>query len=113
MTRVTPCVNDGLSAVARAVQPPTRLAESLMWERRPRSCAAMFAAVVAFTPAAARAQAVLGLGEDATTPPHGVVRADVSNTWLRYRDLRIGIGGEEVSLPSLVRPTLGTVELGL
>src|SRR5919199_5895718 len=84
-----------------------------MWQHRPRSSAVVLAAVVALAPTAALAQAVLGFGEDATTPPHGVVRADASNTWMRYRDRRFGIGGEEVSLPTLVRPTVGTIELGL
>jgi hypothetical protein len=84
-----------------------------MWQRRPRSCAVALAVAISVSPAAALGQAVLGFGEDATSPPRGVIRAEISNTWLRYRDRRFGIGGEEVSLPSLVRPTVANIEVGV
>ncbi|HEU4642404.1 MAG TPA: hypothetical protein VFS44_08115, partial [Gemmatimonadaceae bacterium] len=40
--------------------------------------------LVLLVPAAVRAQAVTGFGDDATTPPGGRVRLTIDNEWTRY-----------------------------
>ena len=61
----------------------------------------------------ADAQAVRGLGEDATIAPPGVIRIGVSNDWNRFDQTRPGGADTIYSGNALVRPTALHADLGI
>jgi hypothetical protein len=63
-----------------------------MPSRPSRWCAALITVLLG-APPAAHAQAVLGVGDDATTVPAGALRIGVSNIWTRFDDRFDGTGG--------------------
>ena len=69
---------------------------------------ALVCALLLGVPGIARAQAVLGIGDDATTLPGGGVRIGVYNAWARF-DERFDAAGT----PQLLRPDLTTDEAGV
>jgi hypothetical protein len=63
--------------------------------------------------APARAQAVLGFGDDATTPQRGTVRLGFENIWTRFDQRFEASSGASITTQSQVRTTPITLEIGL
>lgn len=91
--------------------PIHRVESSLLLHVR-RWCAAVLA-IAALAAPSARAQAVLGFGDDATTPPGGTVRLGFTNQWTRFEQRFFGPTGASITTRSLIRRTPVTLELGL
>lgn len=80
-----------------------------MPSRSPLPCALLVLTLLG-APSLARAQAVLGIGDDATTLPGGGFRLSVSNSWARY-DTRYDTAGHVRSLaPDLTATDAGVAQ---
>jgi hypothetical protein len=77
-----------------------------------RRALAVAAATCALVPHA-RAQAVIGFGEDATVAPHGTLRARVSNEWTRFDRTLQGTADTLFRTESRIRVATLSLELGL
>src|SRR5690348_2298233 len=100
-----PAVNECDSHDARSVP----IVPHRMPSRSSLPCALLLAILLG-APTLARAQAVLGIGDDATTLPGGGFRLSVSNAWTRY-DARFDTTGTARPLaPDLTSTDAGVAQ---